>query len=439
MSVTGSQQQTFLRLLAALRPHWRRDVRLPTRIHALLAGNRAFGSRDRRLYRELVYTTLRYLPWIEPLLDREPTRAVETVAWLSSDTPATQAFRAALSGGWPPCPPTIAERAAILSAQATSLLPGWFREHCPTAFAPAQMDALLTRASLWLRLQTANPDEVFSEFDAHGWTWRRSKVLPAAVALFPDADVTGSEAYRRGLIEVQDLGSQMILGSVGLEAGGRWLDACAGAGGKTLQLAALLGPSGRIDAHDPRAAALAELAARALRAGIRVAPVASRPSSTRRNAQPSRPPRSEPPVPTPGGHRSLLDFARIALVDRPAGSYDGVVVDAPCSGSGTWRRAPHLKWTTTPAQIETAARRQLDLLTTFSRLVRPGGRLVYATCSLSHHENEDVAAAFLATQPDFAPEPLATDFGLPPRAGSFKLLPARYDTDGFFVASLRRK
>jgi 16S rRNA (cytosine967-C5)-methyltransferase len=427
MSVTGSQQQTFLRLLAALQPHWRNDPHLPARIQALLSRNRAFGSRDRRLYRELIYTTLRYLPWIEPLLDHESARAVETVAWLASDTPAAQAFRAALAGAWPPCPASVAEKAGILANKVAadlraaaassesnnpppggrrpplpSLLPDWFREHCPEAFEPAQMDVLLARAPLWLRLQTADPGEVFSEFDTRGWTWRRSEVLPSAVELRPEADVTGSDAYQRGLVEVQDLGSQMILASVGLEPGGHWLDACAGAGGKTLQLAALLGPTGRIDAHDIRAAALAELKVRAERAGAVVA-------------------------------------SAISIVSRPAEAYDGVLVDAPCSGSGTWRRAPHLKWTTTPAQVEAAARQQLELLTTFSRHVRPGGRLVYATCSLSHRENEDVVAEFLAAEADFAPTPLAATFGFTPGPAGMTLMPARHDTDGFFVASMRRK
>jgi 16S rRNA (cytosine967-C5)-methyltransferase len=401
MGVTGSQQQTFLRLLAALRPHWRTDVHLPARIQALLSRNRAFGSRDRRLYRELIYTTLRYLSWIEPLLERDATKAVETIAWLAAELPATQAFRAALPGNWPPCPPTVAEKAAILGEEAASLLPAWFREDCPTAFAPAQMDALLARAPLWLRLQTSNHEEVFSEFSTRGWAWQRSELLPSAVELRAEADVTDTEAYRRGLIEVQDLGSQMILSSVGLEPGGRWLDACAGAGGKTLQLAALLGPSAQIVAHDIRRAALAELELRAQRAGPAVA-------------------------------------ATITATDQSAGLFDGVLVDAPCSGSGTWRRAPHLKWTITPAQIEAAARRQLELLAKFSAQVNAGGRLIYATCSLSHRENEDVVAAFLTTHADFHPIPLTATFGFQAASGGLSILPAQHDTDGFFVASLRR-
>lgn len=399
MSVAGSQQQTFLRLLSRLRPHWRREAGLPARIQALLAGHRAFGSRDRRLYRELIYTTLRYLPWIEPLLDREPGRATQVAAWLAADIPATRPFRAALVDHWPPCPAALADRAAFLEVTA-AVLPDWFRDHCPEAFAPGQAEALLARAPLWLRVQSSDASAATDEFDARGWSWQRSEAIPSALKFLTEAGITKSDAYREGRIEVQDLGSQMILAAIGIEPGGRWLDACAGAGGKTLQLAGLLGPTGRVDAHDIRARALAELDQRAQRA-------------------------------------RLDNITTCATL--PAAAYDGVLVDAPCSGSGTWRRAPHLKWTTTPAQIEAAARQQLALLHEFSPRVRAGGRLVYATCSLSHRENEDVAAAFLAAQAGFIPEPFAANFGFPPRAGGFTILPAQHDTDGFFVASLRRR
>jgi 16S rRNA (cytosine967-C5)-methyltransferase len=399
MSLAGSQQQTFLHLLASLRPHWRQEAGLPARIQMLLAGNRAFGSRDRRLYRELIYTALRYLPWVEPLLDHDPGRAAKTVAWLAADIPATRTFRAALAGDWPPCPPGLAVRAAFLDA-AAPLLPEWFRDHCPEAFAPAQTEALLARAPLWLRGQATDLRVATREFDTLGWPWQRSDTLSSAYRLTTEVDVTKSEAYRQGLIEVQDLGSQMILASIGIAPGERWLDACAGAGGKTLQLSRLLGAAGRTDAYDVRPGALAELRTRAKRAGMDTI---------------------------------------TTLSDAPAGTYDGVLVDAPCSGSGTWRRAPHLKWTTSPAQIEMAAARQRALLLEFSGRVRTGGRLVYATCSLSHRENRDVVAAFLAARSDFFPEPFATTFGFEPHAGGFTILPARHDTDGFFVASLRRR
>jgi 16S rRNA (cytosine967-C5)-methyltransferase len=262
------------------------------------------------------------------------------------------------------------------------------------------LDALHTRAPLWLRLQTAEAQRVFNEFAAQGWTWRISEILPGAVQVLAEADVTKTEAFQNGLVEVQDLGSQLILETARITPGTRWLDACAGAGGKTLQLAMLLGASGHIDAHDIRPQALRELSARASRAGLR----------------------------------------NIAILEgSPALAYDGVLIDAPCSGSGTWRRAPHLKWTTTPGQISEAAAKQLELLAQFAARVKPGGQLIYATCSLSHMENEDVVSDFLAAHPGFEALAPVRAFGAKSRTVGLSILHSQHNTDGFYVASLRRK
>ncbi len=409
MNVVGSQRHTFLQLLAQLRPHWRRDSNLPERIHTMLRRHRSFGARDRRLYRELLYTAVRHLPWVEGRADEE---LVALVAALTAETPATRAFRAA-----------FADARLMQDLPREALLPAWFRAECPEAFSPPQLDALLTRAPLWLRLQTAEPARVFAEFATRGWAWQPSDLLPSAVKMLAEVDVTQTDSFAQGRVEVQDLGSQLLLESVGIEPGGRWLDACAGAGGKTLQLARLLGPDGTIDAHDIRPAALTELAERARKAGIPVAAIHDRRTKDS------------------GGHRPPLpsQTASIAIVPKPSGLYDGVLVDAPCSGSGTWRRAPHLKWVTTPETIARAAAVQQTLLAQFATQVRPGGRLVYATCSLCRRENAQIVAAFLAAHPDFAPAPFARDFGFPSTAGGLTIWPAPHDTDGFFVASLRRQ
>lgn len=391
MSLAGSQQRTLLGILGRLRPHWRTDAGLPSRIDSLLRGDRRLGSRDRRLYRELVYTVLRYLPWIEPLLDSAPGDAVARVAWLAADSPAARPFREAVTGALPPCPPGARERARILGAEAADLLPGWLREECPEAFSPPLLDVLLSRAPLWIRLQTADPAPVFREFDRLGWAWRRSPLLAGAVALPQDADVAKTDAYRLGRVEVQDVGSQLILEAVGVAPGGHWLDSCAGAGGKTLQLAALLGPEGRVTARDTRRAPLIELSARAARAGL---------------------------------------YSRVVVGGRadPAGGYDGVLVDAPCSGSGTWRRSPHLKWVTRAGAVREAAGVQLALLRANAARVRQGGLLVYATCSLCRSENESVVEEFVRGESGFGPV-------LP----GLRLAPQDHDGDGFFVASFRRR
>lgn len=388
-SYAANQARTFLALLAELHPHIRTDRNLPARLQQRLARERRFGSRDRRLYRELLYTAVRHLPWIEAALAVSDDEAIRAIALLAADTPATSAFKKSFTpGDWPAAPIAVAAKAAQLGDIARgALIPDWFRAHCPAAFESPNLDVLHTRAPLWLRLQTDKNEKVFSEFAARGWTWRASALLPDAVELLTDSDVTQTDAYTHGSIEIQDLGSQLILASVAPKHGTRWLDACAGAGGKTLQLARLVSPAGRVTAHDIRPAALAELNTRASRAGL----------------------------------------SSVSVSQAPAGTFDGVLVDAPCSGTGTWRRSPHLKWCTAEADIGSAAKLQLELLTRFASHVRSGGELVYATCSLSRRENEDIAAAFLAVNAPFTPA-----------SPSRTILPAAHNTDGFFVASFRR-
>ena len=417
MSVAGSQQRTLLHLLAQLRPHWRTDRNLPARIQTLLSRNRSFGSRDRRLYRELIYTTLRFLPWIEPALERDPEFATRVIAWLAAESSSTAAFRANAVSDWPACPPQIAEKAATLNTDVAinacrsgagstlavrpeDLLPTWVGRECPDAATSPQIDALHARAPLWLRVNADALAQVTTEFDQRSWQWRRSPALPTALEFLSEADVTKTTSFTEGRFEVQDLGSQLLLESAGIEPAQRWLDACAGAGGKTLQLAQILGEHGKIDAFDVRRSALAELSLRAARAHAHTITILSQP---------------------------------------PTADYDGVLVDAPCTGSGTWRRAPHLKWTTTAPQISDAAHLQQTLLANFSARVRPGGRLLYATCSLNHSENEAVVAAFLSTHAQFKSEPPQRSFGGSVRGGGLTLLPALHNTDGFFIAAFRHQ
>jgi 16S rRNA (cytosine967-C5)-methyltransferase len=403
MSITAGQQRILLALIGRLAPQWRRDGALPFRIERMLRADRRFGARDRRLYRELLYAAVRHLPWVEAAMERGPDAVIATVAWLAADTPDTRAFRAAVVPGAAPPPSAVAERARGLAAAtgapvtAASLLPGWFRAECPEAFEAPDFDVLNARAPLWVRLQGPDRSAALGEFTSRGWRWRPGDFPPGAVEILDPADVTATEAYRRGLVEVQDIGSQLVLESVGVDPGGAWLDACAGAGGKALQLACLLGPGGRVDAMDIRAAALDELTRRAARAGL---------------------------------------GSRISRVPVPRGPYDGVLVDAPCSGTGTWRRSPHLKWTTTPVAVAGFARRQAALLAANAGQVRPGGRLVYATCSLCRSENEDVVDAFLRSHPEFSPAPASRPGPATPRGPGLLFRPAATGGDGFFCAIL---
>jgi 16S rRNA (cytosine967-C5)-methyltransferase len=404
-NIAANQQRLFLEFFAQLRPHLRRDSGLPRRLKEIFSRNRSLGSRDRKLYRELVFTAVRFLPWVESYFDRDPTTAARITAWLAPELKPTALYRAALCSDWPEVPATLREKASILEIllgrpfAPEALLPAWFREHCAAAFESPHLDSINSRAGVWVRLQCIDRDMVLNEFRGQNWPFEISAEFPDAVRLPPNAEVANTDAYRRGFVEIQDLGSQLVLAHATVPPGGRWLDACAGAGGKTLQLARLLGDNGHVDATDIRLEILEELRDRA--------------------------------------QRARLD--NISIVKQATGTYDGVLVDAPCSGSGTWRRQPHLKWYVQPETIGQFTQLQLQILTANAPHVRPGGVLLYATCSLSHHENHGVAAAFLASHPDFSAEaPPSSHGGIFDGIGT-ALLPGTLNTDGFYAAAFRKR
>jgi 16S rRNA (cytosine967-C5)-methyltransferase len=220
-------------------------------------------------------------------------------------------------------------------------------------------------------------------------------------------NVQAEAAFRKGWFEVQDEGSQLAALLTGAAPGMQVADVCAGGGGKTLALAALMQNKGQIFAHDVDGRRLAPLKERLDRAGAR-------------NVQIRAPQRT-----------------RDVLADLH-GCMDMVVVDAPCTGSGTWRRSPDSKWRLRPNALGKRLEEQRAALALAAPLVKPGGRLVYVTCSVLPEENEDQVAAF-AAQAGFAPAPLA-DLGAPGyrRGEALQMTPLRTGCDGFFVAALRR-
>jgi len=405
-SVALRQAATFNRLWEQIDPYVTTDQALPARFEGLLRQHRQFGSRDRRLYRELFYTAIRHWPWITAQSGVLTELSLKLVVWLCAPTAASSPLKAALTPDWPELPQAVTARSAAAVAQgvtsaAQSLLPAWFQSECPESFEPPLYDVLNQRSPLWLRLQTEDSQRVAEEFTQRGWSWVASPQIPSAWKMLVEADFTTTDAYQKGLIEIQDLGSQWVLAEVGVQAGERWLDACAGAGGKTLQLSRLVGPHGTVVAHDIRSRALDELRERSSRARL----------------------------------------GNVRISAKPGENFDGVLVDTPCSGTGTWRRSPHLKWSTSRVTLATMSRSQDQILARYSTFVRAGGRLVYATCSLASSENEAVVRRFLDQHPNFeaiAPPQTALE-GARESAPGRTLLPSLFDTDGFYTVILRRR
>jgi 16S rRNA (cytosine967-C5)-methyltransferase len=235
---------------------------------------------------------------------------------------------------------------------------------------------------------------------------------PVGIRVRGKPAIQRSRLFLTGAVEVQDEGSQLLAYLVAPRRGEMVVDFCAGAGGKTLHLGALMRSEGRVYAFDVAERRLAQLKPRLKRSGLS-------------NVYPQR-----------------IDSENDARVKRLAGKIDRVLVDAPCSGSGTLRRNPDLKWRQSPGTIAALARVQASLLTAAARLVKPGGRLVYATCSLLEEENEAVVDAFLERAPAFSPVPasevLARHDIFIDTGSRLRLLPHVHGTDGFFAAVLER-
>jgi 16S rRNA (cytosine967-C5)-methyltransferase len=219
-------------------------------------------------------------------------------------------------------------------------------------------------------------------------------------------------AFTRGDIEVQDEGSQLLGLLVQPKRNAMVVDFCAGAGGKTLLLGALMRNQGRVYAFDTSERRLANLKPRLARSGLS------------------------------NIHPQLIAGENDARIKRLAGKIDSVLIDAPCSGLGTLRRNPDLKWRQTPESVAKLAATQRAILASASRLPKPGGRIVYATCSVLPEENEDVVREFLARHPDYRLVPasqLAEKLGWQIDAGDYlRLSPHRQGCDAFFAAVLER-
>ncbi|MCX4161088.1 MULTISPECIES: RsmB/NOP family class I SAM-dependent RNA methyltransferase [Paraburkholderia] len=298
-------------------------------------------------------------------------------------------------------------------------LPDWICDALNTRFPPeelAQLAAALNYpAPLDLRAnpQKASRDEVLSALGKAGIEAGATPFAPFGVRVVGKPPLTKLDAFQNGWVEVQDEGSQLLCSLVAPKRGEMIVDFCAGAGGKTLALGAMMRSTGRLYAFDISDRRLAKLKPRLARSGLsNVNPV-------------------------------LIDSEHDAKIKRLAGKIDRVLVDAPCSGLGTLRRNPDLKWRQTPASITELAPKQASILASASRLVKKGGRLIYATCSILEAENEAIVTQFLADHAEFVLVPardVLAEQRIDVDTGDYlSLWPHRHATDGFFAAVLERR
>ena len=413
----------------------------PARIALKAWGDRSrfAGAKDRAWVSGLVLDALRHrrsLGWtMGAETPRDLALAVLRFAW-SWDLGAVADAAAGAPHG--PGPLTDDETRVLTEPRSIDEAPAPVRGDYPDWLEPnllrvfgedraGEGAALASRAPVDLRANTLKGDaarvlRILESLGAEAsGTMANALRFAAPQAAERAAPAEAQPEFAKGWFEVQDLGSQIAAAAAGEIKGKQVLDLCAGGGGKSLALAAAMANTGQLHAYDTDVRRLSEVVTRGQRAGVR-------------NLQTHSP----------------RDREALKALD---GRMDVVFVDAPCTGSGTWRRHPDAKWRLTPAALERRRAEQAEVLALARGLVKPGGRLVYVTCSILAEENEDQVAAFLASAPEFAVTPaldaiaasgLATEEGLAMLAervtpeGFLRLSPRTMATDGFFIAVLQR-
>ena len=377
------------------------------------------GQRDRATVAETVYSVLRRRRLIEWLLGEAAPRDMVLAAWVTLLGANLKEVGTLVRSGGLDALAEIKRRAhGELPPEAEYELPDWLIERLRRRFdqeALLEMAKGMQRAApldLRVNLTRVSRDEVLALLAADGIAASATPYSPAGVRLAGKPAINRHPLFLHGMVEVQDEGSQLLCHLVAPRRGEMVVDFCAGAGGKTLALGVLMRSTGRLYAFDVSEKRLAQFKPRLARSGLS-------------NVHPQR-----------------IEGERDPRIGRLAGKIDRVLVDAPCSGLGTLRRNPDLKFRQTPADVEEMSRKQAAILAGAARLVKPGGRLVYATCSILEEENGAVVSAFLADNKQFALLPagevLLQERIALPMGEYFELWPHRHGTDAFFAAVLER-
>ncbi len=407
-------------LASAIERVRRFDVPADNGLRAYFRAHPEMGQHDRAFVAEGVFALLRRMRSLEALaasteprklalavLVREQGRSLRDLASAlkSADETWLREFKARLHD---PLPPAVAHD-----------LPDWLWDRLGDAYGDAERIALarawVTPAPFDLRVNplAATREEALAALVADGFDAAATPYSPLGIRISGRVSLAQHPWLVDGRLEVQDEGSQLIGFVVAPKRQDMVVDFCAGAGGKTLLLGALMRSQGRLYAFDTAQKRLQSFAPRLKRSGLS------------------------------NVHPQVLAHERDTKVKRLAGKIDRVLVDAPCTGFGTLRRNPDLKWRQPASAVAELAAKQASILAAAATLVKPGGRVVYATCSVLPDENEAIVAQFLAAHPDYAQGNAAADLA---RANvaldtgpTLKLLPHVHGCDGFFAAVLERR
>src|SRR3954463_2917977 len=384
------------------------------------AANRGLGQRDRAFIAETVFCVLRHKRLLEQVVGDATPRKLVCAALIKLQGYSLgqlDAFLASADRAW-----TLALKTAdieVLPPAVKLSLPDWLYQRLVAESSEENVLALgramLNPAPLDLRVNTllAEPQPVLRDLRASGFDASPMRHSPVGIRITGKPPINRHALFAGGSIEVQDEGSQLLGYLVAPKRREMVVDFCAGAGGKTLLMGAMMQSQGRLYAFDVSEKRLKNLNPRLKRSGLS------------------------------NVHPQLIASENDIKIKRLAGKIDRVLVDAPCSGFGTLRRNPDLKWRQTPTGIDELTAKQKAILSAAASLLKPGGRLVYATCSLLRQENEEIAEQFLAVHSGFkkvsatqvlAESQIALDSG-----DYLELYPHLHNTDAFFAAIMQRR
>lgn len=393
--------------------------------------HRFAGSGDRAAIGNIVYDALRMKASHAYMMDDDSPTALAYAVLLRQWGYSPESLASALEGDtYAPTPLTESQTAAFLARDLDAApmhvqgdIPDWVQPSFEAAFGEnwlIEAKALALRPSLDLRVNTlkAKPEKVLKALDRSGG--KPAAISPLGIRIEAGdgpsrlPNVTAEVAFEKGWFEVQDEGSQLVSALVEPSDNDQVLDFCAGGGGKTLAIAAAMHNKGQVHAFDSDRKRLAPIIERLKRAGT----------------------------------HNVQVHDNITALKNLLGHFSKVLVDAPCTGTGTWRRRPDTKWRLTERSLQERVEQQREALDEAATYVRPGGELIYVTCSVLPEENDRQIDAFLESHPDFKPVAMMErwsvalgDMVVKPvsvNGKSLTLSPATTGTDGFFFSKLKR-